>query len=260
MESHQAKFTFPVTASVALKNAELTREILRCGHEVAVHGFKHVNYSYITEQQQNDDIKKALDAYKALDIQVYGFRAPYNVYTEETPKLIEKYGFLWDIGIGYNAKYQQGNSPFRVTIEDHKSSFVSIPLNKLSDDFMIDIQGFSSRQMNDTIFLSVSLPATKLCTRRTRNAPRMLSRKTASTFQIGVPYHVFLRLSGIACTSAPGINGPVFCSSSTCQLSIPSGERSGVDLIPLKNRGATRIARSLNRNSPSRDPSAILAM
>lgn len=147
MELHQAKFTFPIVASVASKNLGLTREILRRGHEVAVHGFKHVNYSYITERQQNDDIGKALDTFKALGIQVYGFRAPYNVYTEDTPKLVEKYGFLWDIGIGYNPKYRSGTSPFRVKIDDHESSFVCIPLNRLSDDFMIDIQGFSSRQM-----------------------------------------------------------------------------------------------------------------
>jgi len=147
MELHQAKFTFPLVASVASENPELTREILRRGHEIAVHGFKHVNYSYITERQRDDDIGKALGAFKALKIQVYGFRAPYNVYTEDTPKLVEKYGFLWDIGIGYNPKYRGGTSPFRVQIEDHESSFVCIPLSRLSDDFMIDIQGFSVNQM-----------------------------------------------------------------------------------------------------------------
>ena len=147
MELHQAKFTFPVVASVAAKNIELTREILRRGHEVAVHGFKHVNYSYITERQQDKDIGKALDTFKALGIQVYGFRAPYNVYTEDTPILVENYGFLWDIGIGYNPKHRSGTSPFRVQIEDHESGFVCVPLNRLSDDFMIDIQGFRVHQM-----------------------------------------------------------------------------------------------------------------
>ena len=147
LERHQAKFTFPLVASVASKNVELTREILRSGNEVAVHGFKHVNYSYITERQQDDDIRRALGAYKALGIEVYGFRAPYNVYTEASPKLVEKHGFLWDIGIGFNPKYREGNSLFRVQIADHESSFVCIPLNRLSDDYMIDIQGLSSSQM-----------------------------------------------------------------------------------------------------------------
>jgi peptidoglycan/xylan/chitin deacetylase (PgdA/CDA1 family) len=147
LERHQAKFTFPLVASVASKNIKLTREILHSGHEVAVHGFNHVNYSYITERQQDDDIKNALSAYNALGIKVNGFRAPYNVYTDASPKLVEKHGFLWDIGIGFNRKYRDGNSIFRVQIADHESSFVSIPLSGLSDDYMIDRQGLSSRQM-----------------------------------------------------------------------------------------------------------------
>ncbi len=46
-----------------------------------------------------------LKPYKKLDIPVCGFRAPYDVYTEASPRLLEKHGFLWDIGIGYKPKY-----------------------------------------------------------------------------------------------------------------------------------------------------------
>jgi peptidoglycan/xylan/chitin deacetylase (PgdA/CDA1 family) len=147
LERHQAKFTFPLVASVALKNTKLTREILQSGHEVAVHGFNHVNYSYVTERQQDEDMQKALAAYKALGIKVYGFRAPYNIYTDASPKLVEKYGFLWDIGIGFNQKYRYGNSLFRIQVEGHDSSFVCVPLSRLSDDYMIDLHGLSNLQM-----------------------------------------------------------------------------------------------------------------
>lgn len=151
MEPYQAKFTFPIVASVALKNPELTHEILRHGHEVAVHGFKHIKYLYITEHQQEDDIKKALVAFKEMGIQVYGFRAPYNTYTKYTPKLVEKYGFLWDGGIGYNPKYRERTHPFRVSINSHISSFTCIPLSGWSDDKMIDTRGFQSQQIGETL-------------------------------------------------------------------------------------------------------------
>ena len=151
LEPYHAKFTFPVIASIATKNPELTRSIMRHGHEVAVHGFKHVNYSYITGKQQDNDIKSAVDTFKALKIPVFGFRAPYNVYTEDTPKLVEKYGFLWDIGIGYKPKYRHGNSMFRVQIDDHESTFVCFPLNRWSDDYMADIRGFSVKKMKETL-------------------------------------------------------------------------------------------------------------
>jgi peptidoglycan/xylan/chitin deacetylase (PgdA/CDA1 family) len=151
LEPYHAKFTFPVVASVAAEKPELIRGILGRGHEVAVHGFKHVNYSYITERQQDNDISYAVDTFMALNIPVFGFRAPYNVYTEDTPKLVEKHGFLWDVGIGYNRKYRTGNSLFRVQIDDHDSSFVCIPLNRWSDDYMIDIRRFSVDQMEETL-------------------------------------------------------------------------------------------------------------
>jgi peptidoglycan/xylan/chitin deacetylase (PgdA/CDA1 family) len=151
LESSKAKFTFPIVVSVAAKNPGLTREILGRGHEVAVHGFKHLNYTYLAEQQQDEDVRKAIETFKVMGIQVNGFRAPYNTYTEGTPKLVEKHGFLWDIGIGYNPKYWESTSPFRVKIGNRESSFICIPLNRWSDDRMIDIQGFNSHQIAQTL-------------------------------------------------------------------------------------------------------------
>jgi len=151
MEQHQANFTFPIVASTALRHPELTREILRSGHEVAVHGYKHVKYTYLTERQQEDDVKMALAAFKEIGAPVYGFRAPYNTYTEYTPKLVEKYGFLWDGGIGFNPKYRESAYPFRVSVNSHMSSFTCIPLSEWSDDRMIETYGFQSHQIGEAL-------------------------------------------------------------------------------------------------------------
>jgi len=151
MEQYEARFTFPVVASVALKNPELIQGIIKSGHEVAVHGFEHIKYGYLSEQQQEGDIKKAVNAFEELGIPLNGFRAPYNFYTEHTPRLIEKYGFLWDAGIGYNAKYRERTSFFRVTVNNHTSSFTCIPLNIWSDDRMIDLYGFKVPQIGETL-------------------------------------------------------------------------------------------------------------
>lgn len=151
MEPYQAKFTFPIVASVALKNPELTHDILKSGHEVAVHGFKHTKYTYLAEHQQENDIKKAVVAFKEMGIPVYGFRAPYHAYTERMPKLVEKYGFLWDGGIGYNPKYTERTRFFKVPVNGHMSSFTCIPLSRWSDDSMIDIYGFQSHQIGEAL-------------------------------------------------------------------------------------------------------------
>jgi len=151
MKQYEAKFTFPIVASVALRNPESVHSIIRCGHEVAVHGFRHVMYSYLSGQQEENDIKKAVKAFEELGIPTLGFRAPYNIYTEHTPRLIEKYGFLWDAGIGYNQKYRELTSFFSVPVNNHMSGFTCIPLSKWSDDRMIDVYGFESHQIGETL-------------------------------------------------------------------------------------------------------------
>jgi len=151
MEQYEARFTFPIVASIALKNIEHVNEILTFGHEVAVHGFKHVMYTYLSEPQQENDIKKAVKTFKELGIPTRGFRAPYNTYTEHTPRLVEKYGFLWDAGIGYNPKCRERTSFFRVPLNNHLSSFICIPLNRWSDDAMIDLYGFKSHQIGENL-------------------------------------------------------------------------------------------------------------
>ena len=137
-EKYQAGFTFPITASAALRKPELTRMIANSKHEIAVHGFKHVNYRYLSEKEQEDDIKRCISAFRKMGIRIFGFRAPYNAYTECTPRILEKFNFLWDGGIGYSPKYSELRSFFRIQIGDHESNFVCIPLSKWSDDKMID--------------------------------------------------------------------------------------------------------------------------
>jgi len=151
MEQYEAKFTFPIVASVALRNPGFIKEILRAGHEVAIHGFNHVMYRYLSEQQQESDIEKATTGFRKLGIPIRGFRAPYNVYTEHTLWVIEKYGFLWDAGIGYNPKYRERTSFFRVSVNSHLSSFTCIPLNKWSDDLMIESYDFKSHEIGEML-------------------------------------------------------------------------------------------------------------
>jgi len=147
MEEYQAKFTFPTVASTALKNPELVRMILKSPHEIASHGFKHVNYKYLSKREQEIDIERSRLAFRSMKIPIRGFRAPYNAYTDYTPKLLEKHHFLWDIGIGYAPKYREWKRFFRIHIDGRESSFVCIPLSKWSDDKMIDGYGLNNSQM-----------------------------------------------------------------------------------------------------------------
>lgn len=86
-------------------------------------------------------------AFRNMKIPIHGFRAPYNAYTDYTPKILEKRRFLWDAGIGYAARYRDWRRFFRIQVNSKESSFVCIPLCELSDDYMIDECGLKNRQM-----------------------------------------------------------------------------------------------------------------
>lgn len=144
---YKAKYTFPIVASVALKNPDLTRMILKSSHEIAVHGFKHVSYKFLSEKEQERDVKMAISTFKRMNIPTYGFRAPYNMYTDYTPRILEKYDFMWDGGIGFNPKYNERVSFFRIPVNGHESKFLCIPLFKWSDDRMIDTYGLKKNQI-----------------------------------------------------------------------------------------------------------------
>jgi peptidoglycan/xylan/chitin deacetylase (PgdA/CDA1 family) len=150
-QKHGAGFTFPTVASVATQKPELLRKIVASGGEVAVHGYRHVKYPLISAKGQENDVGRALHTYARLGINISGFRAPYNAYDGNTPRIIDRAGFLWDGGIGYSPANRGRKEMFRVKVDGRDSKFVCIPLNFLSDDLMIDEYGYTPRQMADAL-------------------------------------------------------------------------------------------------------------
>ena len=146
-DKHKAGFTFPTVASVANEKPELLKSLTRSGCEVAVHGYKHLKYPLLSQTKQKEDIRKALETYARLGVKVNGFRAPYNSYDSNTPRMIEEAGFLWDAGIGNAQENRTRTDFFRVKIDGRESKFVCIPLNKLSDDVMIEKYQYTPDQM-----------------------------------------------------------------------------------------------------------------
>lgn len=144
---HGAGFTFPTVASVAVQKPRLLKTVVDSGGEIAIHGYKHVKYPLVSAASQERDVKKAIETYSKLGIPVSGFRAPYNSYDENTPKILDKAGFLWDGGIGYSPQNNKRTDIFRVPVDGHESTFVCIPLNRLSDDMMIDDLNYTPTQI-----------------------------------------------------------------------------------------------------------------
>lgn len=154
-------FAFPTVAAVAKMKPDLVRSIEKEGHEVASHGFNHVRYPTISAKARERDLILSLQVFKKLGIKISGFRAPYDNYPDDMPSLIEKTGLIWDGGFGYRPQYREMTHFFHVDIENQKSQVTYIPLNRWSDDYMIDRKGMGPDAISRVLKREVSKVASK---------------------------------------------------------------------------------------------------
>jgi peptidoglycan/xylan/chitin deacetylase (PgdA/CDA1 family) len=159
LEEVDGHFTFPTIASIAKMKPELVREIVKEGHEVASHGYNHVRYPTMSANAREQDLLLSLQVFKRLGIEISGFRAPYDNYTDDMPFLLDKTDLIWDGGFGYRPEYRNKTHFFHVSINGQKSRVTYIPLNSWSDDVMIDRKGMSPSLVTKVLMREVTKAA-----------------------------------------------------------------------------------------------------
>lgn len=126
LEKYKSNATFFVLGWVADRLPELIREVEKRGHEIGVHGYNHLLITRITEDEFEEDLRKALDALKRCGLRhdVIGFRAPSFTIVKTTMwalKILEKYDIKYDSSIfpvGFHPDYGIADAPvqpFKVT-------------------------------------------------------------------------------------------------------------------------------------------------
>lgn len=97
-DEHNVKATFFVLGELVKKNEDLIKEINR-KHEIACHSFSHKRLNKLNELELEEEIKKSKEAFKEIDINVKGFRAPYFITNKNLWNLLKKYDFVYDSSI-----------------------------------------------------------------------------------------------------------------------------------------------------------------
>ena len=97
LDKHKIKATFFVTCDCIERYPKIFRQLLKRGHEIALHGYRHERFDYLTLEQKKDLIKKSIFCFKKyLNIKPKGFRAPQHSVDNETLDLLEEHGFEYD--------------------------------------------------------------------------------------------------------------------------------------------------------------------
>ncbi|MEM3405617.1 MAG: polysaccharide deacetylase family protein [Candidatus Pacearchaeota archaeon] len=100
LNKYKIKATFFVTCDCIEKYPEVFKKLIKEGHEIALHGYRHVRFDELTYKEKEENIKKSIECFKKyLKIKPKGFRAPQHSIDKETLFLLKKYKFEYDSSI-----------------------------------------------------------------------------------------------------------------------------------------------------------------
>lgn len=101
LDRENVKITFAVTGKWAEKNRELLLQMQEKGHEIANHGYQHLNYDTLSYDENLNQIKKSqkiIDSITKTNSNF--FQAPSGAFGEETIKAANDLGYIcykWDV-------------------------------------------------------------------------------------------------------------------------------------------------------------------
>ena len=101
LDEKKAKITFAVTGRWAEENPELLLEIQKKGHEIANHGYKHLDYGTLDYDKNYEQIKTSKEIIENITkTETKFFQAPGGSFNKETVKACNDLGYIpykWDI-------------------------------------------------------------------------------------------------------------------------------------------------------------------
>ncbi|MGB9024135.1 MAG: polysaccharide deacetylase [Candidatus Bathyarchaeia archaeon] len=133
LDKYLIKSTFFVPGWTAETYPESVKEIVRRGHEVGVHGYKHENLAQLNSQKNETEIlRKSLDRLQAIVGQKpVGFRAP---DWEFSPYTIEN---LLKFNLKYDSSLMDDEKPYVIKYQGKPTGIVELPVSWLLDDWSI---------------------------------------------------------------------------------------------------------------------------
>jgi Polysaccharide deacetylase len=79
---HGCRPTFPTPGQVVHRNGAFCRELQRRGAELAIHGYHHLDFRALSDDEARSQFARAASAYARNGIQPDGFRCPYLSFVE----------------------------------------------------------------------------------------------------------------------------------------------------------------------------------
>jgi peptidoglycan/xylan/chitin deacetylase (PgdA/CDA1 family) len=102
--------------------------IVAAGHDLGHHGYSHVPYHDLSDDEQRADVERALQSLERITgRRPEGFRAPWWELTDSTPALLAEYGFRWD------SSMMDDDRPY--LLDTGKGVLAELPVHWMLDDW-----------------------------------------------------------------------------------------------------------------------------
>jgi hypothetical protein len=120
LERRDLPATFFVEAINCEIYPEALREIAARGYEVAVHGWRHEHWAKLSPERERAALSRGARAFRALGLDVSGFRPPGGELTARSPALLREVGLTWCSPAGAVCELRDGLAfvPFDWTMVD----------------------------------------------------------------------------------------------------------------------------------------------
>ena len=128
-DKYDVKATFFVLGEAFDRYGSVIEKLAKAGHEIAVHGFQHVNFGLLSPENQREQIEKTiLQIEKYTGVKPVGFRVPEGNMTPETLEIAK------ELGLCYDSSLMDSDLPYVISSGKAKG-LVEIPMRWDMQDF-----------------------------------------------------------------------------------------------------------------------------
>ena len=133
LDKYSIKSSFFVPGWVAETYPDSVKEIVRRGHEVGAHGYKHENLAELNSQEDEIEIfRRTIDRLRAVvGERPAGFRAPDWEFSPSTMDNLFKFDFKYDSSL------MDDDKPYVIRHQGKPSGIVELPVSWLLDDWAV---------------------------------------------------------------------------------------------------------------------------
>ena len=112
-DKYNIKATFFIPGHTADTFPDISKEVVKRGHEVGYHGYAHEGVAGLDADEEKRIMNMGLEALSRIGVKPTGYRSPAWDYSPNTLSFIEEYGFKYDSSLMANDLY-----PYRPRIQE----------------------------------------------------------------------------------------------------------------------------------------------